>query len=66
MRFAIVTLHHLDRPIFEIDGGALRGLYKVVMVLQTVSADYSDKQKASRTYSSRGDGRSSGSFSRHF
>lgn len=33
MRFAIMTLHHLDRPFFEIDWGALRGLDKVVMVL---------------------------------
>ena len=49
MRFAIVALHHLDRPIFEIDWGALRGLDEVVMVLQAVSADYIEKQKASCT-----------------
>lgn len=33
MRFAIVTLHHLDRPVFEIDRGAFCGLDEVIMVL---------------------------------
>lgn len=33
MRFAIVTLHHLNRPFFKIDWSALRGLDEIVMVL---------------------------------
>ena len=33
MRLAIVTLHHLDCPFFEVDWGALGGLDEVVVVL---------------------------------
>lgn len=46
MRFAIVTLHHLDRPLLEVDWGALRGLDEVVMVLWVALANCSGPNNA--------------------